>query len=302
MATISHYQIKEFDTLESIAGRFLNDADRWIEIVQANNLRYPFISSDPKYQLGVILVEDRLGIAVPAGTTQYTAHIPAPELATARGAFYIEQITNTGRKLSETVKLAVDGQAIDENNVVLTFATPLVNSYDKFATWSLTSNPDLQTSKVAKPGDVLALANANFQDKVDTRDEFDRLLGTDISLDDKTRQLRWDSTTHDLQTVSGVENLRQACYLKLMTNQGELVYHPTYGDRLLQFVGAANTPVIASMANGILRECILQDPRVFSVENMVVKVQGDTLTAEFRIRVRGIDTLIQVTSLGIKLV
>src|SRR4051812_5453265 len=109
MANTTHYRIRDYDTLESIAGRFLGDPDRWIDIVTANNLRYPFISDDPKYQYGVVLESGQLGYSIAPGITHIDLILSAHQLATKNGVLLIEQTGTNGKILQEALTLSEDG-------------------------------------------------------------------------------------------------------------------------------------------------------------------------------------------------
>ena len=126
-----------------------------------------------------------------------------------------------------------------------------------------------------------------------------KLLGTDIKINEKTRRLEWDSQANDLSVVKGVPNLHQAVKLRLSISPGELIYHPQYGNELLLRVGSRATAVFMALAAGIIHQCIQQDVRIYSVEGVNVTVAGDVCSVDFRARVKNVDLLLQVQSLGL---
>ena len=69
----------------------------------------------------------------------------------------------------------------------------------------------------------------------------------------------------DQATVSGIANLKQALYHRLLTGQGELPYHPDYGSNLHRLTGKTMTPSNRTAITNEVRQCILQDPRVEKV-------------------------------------
>lgn len=104
--------------------------------------------------------------------------------------------------------------------------------------------------------------------------------GTDLRLlGDLTRQksrdrgadlaTRTSSSTGlvDLDTVSGVDNLKQALLLRFLTPVGELAAlgHPTYGCRLTELIGERNTQRNRNRAKLFVLQALAQEPRVKKV-------------------------------------
>src|SRR4051812_2498890 len=87
----TYYRVKQMDTIENLAQKFLGDASRWWEIVQANNLRSPFISDDPLDHIGIILYRGTFTTNFPAGTTQFMINMPSPQIAQKHGLFHVRQ-------------------------------------------------------------------------------------------------------------------------------------------------------------------------------------------------------------------
>lgn len=50
-----------------------------------------------------------------------------------------------------------------------------------------------------------------------------------------------DNEQGDLKTVEGIENLKQAISLRLMTSKGSLVLHPDYGCDIIKLIGQKRT-------------------------------------------------------------
>ncbi len=67
------------------------------------------------------------------------------------------------------------------------------------------------------------------------REFSDELLGTDLY--ERNFDGQW-SGNDDYQTVSGLPNLKQAIYHRLITNPGELFAHPEYGCGIEEYVSA----------------------------------------------------------------
>lgn len=74
----------------------------------------------------------------------------------------------------------------------------------------------------------------------------------------------------DLQSVSGVEALRQSLIRRWITNPGEMPTAPEYGAGLRSYVKAKNTPAMRAEVESRVRAQTLRDPRVLSVALVTV--------------------------------
>lgn len=86
------------------------------------------------------------------------------------------------------------------------------------------------------------------------------------------------SPTGDLDTITGLPNIRQALLHRLMTVPGSLIHRPLYGVGVKQFQNAPSSlAVLRSLAIRI-QEQFMQDPRVEKVEG--VRVVRDDYSPE----------------------
>ncbi|WP_250280519.1 GPW/gp25 family protein [Frankia sp. CiP1_Cm_nod2] len=71
----------------------------------------------------------------------------------------------------------------------------------------------------------------------------------------------------DLETLSALDNLRQALLLRFLTEQGELALfgHPDYGSRLHELVGQPNTESTRNRAKMFTLLALTAEPRVARV-------------------------------------
>ena len=93
----------------------------------------------------------------------------------------------------------------------------------------------------------------------------EQFIGTDIL---HIRDFRKTISGGNLQTVSGLENLRQAILRRLVTTPGQLVHRPLYGAGLPRFQNAPNTLDTRRTMSTIIEEQILRDPRIESVSSV----------------------------------
>ena len=93
----------------------------------------------------------------------------------------------------------------------------------------------------------------------------EQYIGTDIL---HIRDFRKTTVGGNIQTVSGLENLRQAVLRRLITTPGQLVHRPLYGAGLARFQNAPNTLDTRRTMSTIIEEQLLRDPRIESVTSV----------------------------------
>lgn len=71
----------------------------------------------------------------------------------------------------------------------------------------------------------------------------------------------------DLETLSGLDNLKQALLLRFLTPVGEMtpLGHPNYGSRLFELIGELNTPTNRNRAKMFVLQALAAEPRVQQV-------------------------------------
>lgn len=86
-----------------------------------------------------------------------------------------------------------------------------------------------------------------------------RARGSDLSVRTRTRSGRLD-----LDTVSEVDNIRQALLLRLLTPVGELTAlgHPDYGCRLGELIGRLNNERTQNLAKMFVLQALAAEPRI----------------------------------------
>lgn len=108
---------------------------------------------------------------------------------------------------------------------------------------------------------------------------YDMVMGTDIKLDISTDTPLPDQTGilvadgRDLQTVSGLENLKQSLINRILTPYGTLYMHPRYGSHLPEILGKSMNQQLLSDAVVELKRTLTTDERV-----QQVKVKKNVLT------------------------
>jgi len=97
------------------------------------------------------------------------------------------------------------------------------------------------------------------------------ILGKDICLSDFDIQF---TSNQDFLIVENSLNLRQAIIDRLLTNKGE--YNNTlYGSELYKVIGQPRTELLKSQISGYIVEVLNQEPRVQSIENIIITYPDD---------------------------
>jgi phage baseplate assembly protein W len=285
-----YYAVSQGETLQQIARVALGNAEDWVVLATLNNLRYPYISEDPRDLLGHPQSEGRLALDAIAGSS----------FAFVEG---FDNPPKAGQMLYFVSPTAAGGEAVRITSVEV--STGMIQFEPEIKNNWLQGNPvviypdpaDLKTT-VLRPGDLLKLpGESNIQDFTLDRQEWETLLGEDIALDENG-QLLFDGG--DLATYNGVDNLVQQLQHRLATSYGELPYHKDYGSELPDALGETASPYFILLAKALVRESLLRDPRISDVTNISVQVDGDTVLIDCFVEVSNTKTLLKVTNLVLR--
>lgn len=101
----------------------------------------------------------------------------------------------------------------------------------------------------------------------------DDVFGSDVRLN----RGRFVVSDGDLSLISGVDNLNQALRHLVVTEPGELLYHPRYGCGTRPFIGASNSKANGLVAGSLVKRAVQADTRISSVQSALVEQSGDVL-------------------------
>lgn len=87
----------------------------------------------------------------------------------------------------------------------------------------------------------------------------------------------------DFLVASGRDNFKQAIRNRVDTEQGELIHHMTYGNRVRRLLGAVNGPTASLLAAQYTRSAVRADPRVRRVTSAKAEVVGDTVRVSLEV-------------------
>jgi|SRR5215471_3685251 len=103
---------------------------------------------------------------------------------------------------------------------------------------------------------------------------------------------RKETSKVDLQTLTDLDNLKQALLLRFLTRMGNLAQlgHPAYGSRLYTLIGQLNTATNRNLAKLYVLEALGAEPRVARVISVDVSGARDTLDISVSLTAIGSNT------------
>ncbi len=155
--------------------------------------------------------------------------------------------------------------------------------------------------KVVGTGSTIALPIAANAGQVGSTNDstFASLLGSDILIGlDGTIQF---GVNGGVQRVSGVQNLEQALRIRLTTPLNSYSHYATYGNALWDFIGQNTEPYFIVLVQNLVKQALLADPRVGSVNGVTTTVNGRTINIDAQVQILDSSQLIRLDNLVITL-
>jgi hypothetical protein len=94
--------------------------------------------------------------------------------------------------------------------------------------------------------------------------------------------------------MTGLDNILQAINMRMNTLSGSMVKQTTFG--LINATGLPGTEYAYNYAAINFRDSLMQDPRIESVTNVVVTIDGDAIYISADVTPVGIDTVIPISA------
>lgn len=249
-------------TVEGIALRYLNDAQRWLEIVTLNNLREPYIDETgfqkPLLSNGIdrqIVVKDAVNLYVGQTVTIKSS----TALPTTRKILNIDILNDS------SVLLTLDGTANMGNYLLSDLAylqaylPGTTNSQQKIF---------IPSDLVAQPDDGVNTPAAVSGDPLVGLSKVDWLLTDDGDLA--------TNNFGDFRLSAGLTNLIQALKIKMQTKKGSLTLHPEFGLGIAP--GMSTTDTNTQDIYDTINKLIQDDPRFGGIEKLQIQVGKGALT------------------------
>lgn len=139
----------------------------------------------------------------------------------------------------------------------------------------VTDDHDLARPRVLLTGQSLLVPAPTAQTAIGDPDPA-RLFDTDCVL---SRGLL-EADNGDFAVVSGLDNLRQQIVHRVITERGDMLWHPRYGCLVRRLIGVVNGSAAGILAAKYVEATIKQDLRVKRVNQVTAKMEGDTLRIE----------------------
>ncbi|WFG33820.1 hypothetical protein YN120080_103 [Staphylococcus phage vB_SauM_JDYN] len=204
------------ETMQAIAQRYYGDVSYWIDLVEHNNLKYPY------------LVE----------TDEEKMQDP-------------ERLASTG----DTIIIPIESDLTD-------VSAKEINSRDKDVLVELALGRDLNIT-----------ADEKYFNEHGTSDNI----------------LAFSTNGNgDLDTVKGIDNMKQQLQARLLTPRGSLMLHPNYGSDLHNLFGL-NIPEQATLIEMEVLRTLTSDNRVKSANLVDWKIQGNVYSGQFSVEIKSVE-------------
>ena len=208
--------VQHEETMQAIAQRYYGDVSYWIDLVEHNNLKYPYI------------VE----------TDEEKMQDP-------------ERLASTG----DTIIIPIESDLTD-------VSAKEINSRDKDVLVELALGRDLNITSDEK-----------YFNEHGTSDNI-LAFSTDGN--------------GDLDTVKGIDNMKQQLQARLLTPRGSLMLHPNYGSDLHNLFGL-NIPEQATLIEMEVLRTLTSDNRVKSANLIDWKIQGNVYSGQFSVEIKSVE-------------
>lgn len=136
---------------------------------------------------------------------------------------------------------------------------------------------DLKTTTEYDKEELYALALGKDLDIIPISNEYG-----DISSDSEVLELK-NNPKGDLNTVRGIENLKQALLIRLLTPRGSYLGYPNFGSEVHTFVGRKNSAETASLLNIEIERTLRTDSRVTQATLNKYAVKNNEFRTSFKV-------------------
>jgi hypothetical protein len=249
-------------TIEQISARYLNDPDRYNEIITLNGLRspyidengfsYTFLSNGDGRQFNISSKEN---LFTGQKIQLYSSTVPM----FTRKITAIEKISDTNYLITVDGLNNLDSLTTTDSAKIKAFLPGTVNSQNQIYIPS-----DQTITEEARTYDIPFL-------KEDTLTDFSKV---DWLIDDRGDVVV--NSFGEMALANGTTNLIQALKMKIMTQKGSLLSNPDFGLGLTPGIAVSEVDIENVLTD--LRDMVLQDPRFSDIENIELNVLPPTVS------------------------
>lgn len=252
------YQIKDTDTVEYLALTYLGDATRWRDIVDYNNLVYPYISPDSTDKMNVYAsgylhvtrdvatqpitiesgwtVKTKTNIMSSVVKTYTVVNDVFMDVGVTDVYLYIRSIVPGIQGNTPQDNITELGDEFNQNSidVTITNESAIINGVEGFirTTGEYVFIPDDE--------DVVALQDSG---SIFDYNEMNYFYGTDLAME--LDDLTVDEHAGDLATVSYINNIVQSINRRFTTEKGDVLSDFTFGNGIIDIIGDNSLPLDA---------------------------------------------------------
>jgi len=267
-------------TIEEIAARYLEDSNKWIEIVTLNNLRSPYIDEDG-FELSLLSNAQGRQFNIDNSNNQF---------------FVGQKIILQSLIVPPFSRKITDIEKIGDNNYLITV--------DGLANLDILTLSDQAKVKGFLPGTVNSQNQiyipVNLPAQLDDRTfEIPNLNNPNLTKISKVDFLLTDNfdvainSVGDFRLANGLTNLVQALKMKIRTKKGTLLRHLDFG------LGINYGISVADVENGIIidemNQMIKSDDRFDFIEKIDITLKAPTLTVDMVISLANDTGVVPIT-------
>jgi hypothetical protein len=268
-------------TMESLALQYLGDVDRWPEIAAANGLKAPYVD------------EDGYEIMFKGNGTQNTALVADPQKLFIGAVVFVSSATQRRRQFQVT-KIDVLGPA----DAIVTF-----ENGDDLSVYKVSDGAKIQaflpdtvnsTKLIAIPSQQAAnqALKINLGPGVKDLNGLAQVSKTDFLIDSSGDFVV--TPNGDIKRAIGYTNLVQAARIKLLTTQGAMLQHPTFGNPVQPGTPAADINLKEAIKD--LNESFKVDPRFSGILAGQAVMRGPAVFFDLLIGVSGVNVNLPIST------
>jgi hypothetical protein len=249
-------------TIEGIAGRYLGDPQRWLEIATLNALRDPYIDEDG-FQYALLSNANGRQITIDNNENLYLGQtvilMSSTQTPSPRTILGIEQLSSTSYLVTLDGIANLGNFTTNDGAYMQAYLPGTVNSQQKI----------FIPSDISVPNDPHIIVPAST-----SVDPLTGMSKVDIMLTD-TGDIAVNNYG-DFRFSYGMTNIVQALKIKFGTQAGTALLHPEFGLGIKP--GQINGSIDAQQIYSSINRMIQQDPRFAGVTNLQISLQGPVLT------------------------
>ena len=258
-------------TIEAIAARYLNDPQRWLEIVTLNNLRDPYID-ETGFQLPLLSNASGRQLTISDSSNLYIGQRvvlkSSTQVPTARSILGIDKLSDTSTLLTLDGVANLDNFLIADSAYIQAYLPGTVNSQQKIF---IPSNLPIDNNMtVVAPASTLG-------------DPLTGMSNVDLLLTDQGDLAI--NNYGDFRFAYGMTNIIQALKIKIGTQKGRWILHPEFGIGVTP--GIINSTIAVQDIYTSINSLIIQDPRFTSVSKLQIQLNGPTMTISMAVTIAG---------------